>query len=210
MNGQKLIGLMLLVGIITLIGSFFFEPGGGDESDTAASIAAVLNAPVQTALSNTVAFVGMILILLGLAYYARRNQSEDQPDIVSIASSLALVSVVAAAIAVNVFNMVIDDSTPAEYHELLYRLSDHLFIAMVSLIGLSLLLLALGLFRRQTTLLLKASWGVVALIGLSLFAMTSMIFDDMDGVVEIIGSIGFFGFPLVPIVLGVRSLRAKE
>jgi hypothetical protein len=213
MCGSKLIGWMLVIGIIVVVASVFVDPGYG--GTRAEAVAAIANAPGQASLSWSLGLVGFISIMLGLAYYARRNQNEVQPDVVNIASSLALLSVavVTAAMFVRggssaVGSGITDTSVAAEHHAVLYEVSEALFGAVICLFGLSLLALAVGLLYRQTTLLLKASWAIVALIGLSLAAMST---GMLDGDVEmIVGTIGFVGLPIALIVLGVRTLRSSE
>jgi hypothetical protein len=213
MNGRKLTGWLLVVGIILVVGMVFLEPAG--TSDGAANadeaIANIMNSAEQYKASGALGLVGFIMLCLGLSHYARRNQGETQPDIANISSSLALLAIplLAAAVAV---------STGITYAELapvaepLYQITELLFMGMISLVGLSLLLLAVGLFGRQATLLLKASWGVVALVGLALAFVSTGLFDDAgsDVVVEGVDMIGFLGAPIVFIVLGVRTLRARD
>ncbi len=82
-------------------------------------------------------------------------------------------------------------------------------MGVFSLVSLSLILLAVGLFGRQTTLLLKGSWGVVGLIGLSLAIANTGLTGD-SAVAEVVDIAGFLGLPIVFIVLGVRTLRSSE
>ena len=96
----------------------------------------------------------------------------------------------------------------AEHRLVLYTVSETMFMGVMSLVALSLILLAVGLFGRQTTLLLNASWGVVALIGLSLAAALTGLIDGSAA--DIADGIGFLGLPFVFIVLGVRTIRSAE
>ena len=210
MNGKRLIGWMLVIGVIVLIGSFFVEPSSSGSGEMFAKTgAAIVSAPDQSNVANALALVGMILMLLGLAYYAQRNQGGAQPDIVNIASSLAFVSVAIAAAALAVSSGISWKEVAAEHHLVLYTVSETMFMGVFSLVALSLILLAVGLFRQQTTLLLKASWGVVALVGLSLAAGVSGL-TDASAVAEVVEIIGFMGLPFVFIVLGVRTIRSSE
>ena len=208
MQWSKLIGWMLVIGVIVVIGSFFVEPTASDDNFEEI-VAAYVGAPDQANVANALGLLGIVFILLGLAYYARRNQTEAQPDIMNIASSLAFVAVAIAAAALAVSSGISWKQVAAEHHLVLYTVSETMFMGVFSLVALSLILLAVGLFRRQTTLLLKASWGVVALVGLSLAAGVSGLTDD-TAVAEVIEIIGFMGLPIVFIVLGVRSIRSSE
>jgi len=208
MTGSKLIGWMLVIGVIVVLGSFFVEPTSSDDNFEKI-VAAYVGAPDQANVANALGLLGIISILLGLAYYARRNQSEAQPDIVNIASSLAFVSVAIAAAALGVSSGITWKEVAAEHHLVLYTVSETMFMGVFSLVALSLILLAVGLFGRQTTLLLKASWGAVALVGLSLAAGVSGL-TDASAVAEVVEIIGFLGLPFVFIVLGVRTIRSSE
>jgi len=209
MNGSKLIGWMLIIGVVVVIGSFFVEPTGGSDSNFEQIVADYVGAPAQTAVSNTLGLLGMIMVLLGLSYYARRNQSETQPDIVNIASSLAFVSVAIAAAALGVSSGLTWKEVAAENHLVVYTISETMFMGVFSLVSLSFILLAVGLFGRQTTLLLKASWGAVGLIGLALATSMTGLAGDSSAA-EVFDIIGFLGLPILFIVLGVRTIRSSE
>ena len=208
MNGKRLIGWMLVVGIILVVAMIFAEPAGTSDgsANPGEAITNIVNSANQYKASGALGLVGFVTMLFGLSYYARRNQSEAQPDIVNIASSLAFVSVAIAAAALGVSSGITWKEVAAEHHLVLYTVSETMFMGVFSLVALSLILLAVGLFGRQTTLLLKASWGVVALVGLPLAAGVSGL-TDASAVAEVVG---FLGLPFVFIVLGVRTIRSSE
>jgi cytochrome bd-type quinol oxidase subunit 2 len=218
MNGKRLIGWMLVVGIILVVAMIFAEPAG--TSDGAANpgeaITNIVNSANQYKASGVLGLVGFVTMLFGLSYYARRNQGEAQPDVVNMASSLALLALplMAAAVALS---SGITYAEMAPVAESLYQITELLFMGMISLVGLSFFLLAVGLFGRQATLLLKASWSVVALIGLSLVFTSTGLFSsggagDGDGgvFVMVVDMLAFLGTPIVFIVLGVRTIRSSE
>ncbi len=218
MNGRKLTGWLLIVGIIAAVAMIFLEPAGtSDGADSAdEAITNIVNAANQYKASGAMGLLGFTMLFFGLSYYARRNQSVDaQPDIVNIASSLALLAIPLLAAAVALSNG-ITYAEMAPVAEPLYHITELLFMGMLSLVGLSLFLLAVGLFGRQATLLLKASWGAVALVGLSLAFISSGLLYSGDGdgdggvFVMAVDMIGFLGAPIVFIVLGVRTLRASD
>ena len=218
MNGKRLIGWMLVVGIILVVAMIFAEPAG--TSDGAANpgeaITNIVNSANQYKASGVLGLVGFVTMLFGLSYYARRNQGEAQPDIVNMASGLALLALPLMAAAVALSNG-ITYAEMAPVAESLYQTTELLFMGMISLVGLSLFLLAVGLFGRQATLLLKASWSVVALIGLSLAITSTGLFSsggagDGDGGVFVmaVDMLAFLGTPIVFIVLGVRTIRSAD
>jgi|GEM_PF-6357427 hypothetical protein len=209
MHGRRLTGWLLVVGIILVVGMIFLEPAGTSDGAANANeaIVNIVNSAEQYKMSGALGLVGFVIMLFGLSYYARRNQGEAQPDIVNIASSLALLAIplLAAAVAVS---SGITFAELAPVAEPLYQITELLFMGMISLIGLSVFLLAVGLFGRQATLLLKASWGVVALIGLSLASASTGLLDGDAG--EIVFGIGFLGTGITVLVLGVRTLRTPD
>jgi cytochrome bd-type quinol oxidase subunit 2 len=218
MNGKRLIGWMLVVGIILVVAMIFAEPAGTSDgsANPGEAITNIVNSANQYKASGALGLVGFVTMLFGLSYYARRNQGEAQPDIVNMASGLALLALPLMAAAVALSNG-ITYAEMAPVAESLYQTTELLFMGMISLVGLSLFLLAVGLFGRQATLLLKASWSVVALIGLSLAITSTGLFSsggagDGDGGVFVmaVDMLAFLGTPIVFIVLGVRTIRSAD
>ena len=218
MNGKRLIGWMLVVGIILVVAMIFAEPAGTSDgsANPGEAITNIVNSANQYKASGALGLVGFVTMLFGLSYYARRNQGEAQPDIVNMASGLALLALplMAAAVALS---SGITYAEMAPVAESLYQITELLFMGMISLVGLSFFLLAVGLFGRQATLLLKASWSVVALIGLSLAITSTGLFSSGgagagDGGVFVmaVDMLAFLGTPIVFIVLGVRTIRSAD
>lgn len=202
--GTKQIGLLLILGpIISFLGWFFVYPGDGGSDATAAEQAKQLMAdPTFAKVGMLMGFGGMWAIFLGLLTTARGMATAGGPgsSFASVAAIFGLILATLGAIAIGTELAVVNASSAELGGRIMeFGIAGQETFALSC--GLLLIFLGIGIALAKNFHVIVAALMVIPGV---LFAVGP--FADADG----LGFIGWIGFMLVSLILGVLTIRSKS
>ena len=219
MISKTLIGWMLVLGPIAAIIFVFLEPQVASE-DFAVSLQASLDNPTLARITTTGLTGALSIIFIGTIFFARSMAEAQKPgsSLAAIGSLLALFSAVAFSISSAIHLVVLQPSFVANGGNTVqtYAISEAIFNGTFLISGSYLLLIGIAIVKQQT-LNQIAGW-ITALFGICLIIGAVLPSDDpslettttLAAIGGIIWFIGFLGWPIITLVLGILVLRSTD
>ena len=219
MISKTLIGWMLVLGPIAALIFVFLEPQGASE-EFAVSLQAKLDNPTLARVT-TIGLTGAIsIIFIGTIFFARSMAEAQKPgsNLAAIGSILVLFSAVAFSISSAIHLMVLQPSfvTNGGNSVQAYAIAEAIFNGTFLISGSYLLLIGIAIVKQQT-LNQIAGW-ITALFGTCLIIGAVLPSDDpglettttLAAIGGIIWFIGFLGWPIITLAIGVLVLRSTD
>ena len=211
MGSKMLTGSMLVIGPILAIIMLLIEPGGTTEeasfSDTAQNLLDSSTLGEITGLGWTVA---VLAITVGTAYLARSMQGQQKPgsDLAGLASVLALLSAAIVAVEYGLHNVVFDSGWTEQGGDAASAIAigEATFRGMFTFTAAASLLLGIAIFLQKN--LNQIAGGITALFGALLLIGWILPFESEF--LDTVGFIGFLGWPVMTIVLGILTILSAR
>ena len=219
MISKTLIGWMLVLGPIAAIIFIFLTPGFAND-EYAVSLQAKLDNPTLARITTTGLTGALSIIFIGTIFFARSMAEAQKPgsNLAAIGSLLALFSAVAFSISSAIHLVVLQPSFVANGGNTVqtYAISEAIFNGTFLISGSYLLLIGIAIVKQQT-LNQIAGW-ITALFGTCLIIGAVLPSDDpglettttLAAIGGIIWFIGFLGWPIITLVLGILVLRSTD
>tara|TARA_Y100001970_G_scaffold193635_1_gene235311 strand:- start:9637 stop:10296 length:660 start_codon:yes stop_codon:yes gene_type:complete len=219
MVSKSIIGWMLILGPIAAAILIFLEPRASSEvfADSLQVKLDNLTLARVTAIGFSVA---LSIIFIGTIFFARSMAEAQKPgsSLAAIGSLLALFSAVAFSISSAIHLVVLQPSFVANGGNTVqtYAISEAIFNGTFLISGSYLLLIGIAIVKQQT-LNQIAGW-ITALFGICLIIGAVLPSDDpslettttLAAIGGIIWFIGFLGWPIITLVLGILVLRSTD
>ena len=219
MISKTLIGWMLVLGPIAALIFVFLEPQGASE-EFAVSLQAKLDNPTLARVT-TIGLTGAIsIIFIGTIFFARSMAEAQKPgsNLAAIGSILVLFSAVAFLISSVIHLTVLHPSfvTNGGNNLQAYAIAEAIFDGTMLISGSYLLLIGIAIVKQQN-LNQIAGW-ITALFGTCLLIGTILPAGDpslettttVGAVAGILWIIGFLGWPIITLVIGILVLRSTD
>ena len=211
MGSKMLTGSMLIIGPILAIIMLFIEPGGTTDeasfSDTAQNLLDSATLGQITGVGWTVA---VLAITVGTAYLARSMQGQQKTgsDLAGLASVLALLSAAIVAVEYGLHNVVYDSGWTDQGGDAANAIAigEAIFRGMFTFMAAASLLLGIAIFLQKN--LNHIAGGITALFGALLLLGWTLPFES--GILDLVGFIGFLGWPIMTIVLGILTILSAR
>ena len=211
MGSKMLTGSMLVIGPILAIIMLFIEPGGTTDeasfSDTAQNLLDSATLGQITGVGWTVA---VLAITVGTAYLARSMQGQQKPgsDLAGLASVLALLSAAIIAVEYGLHNVVYDSGWTDQGGDAANAIAigEAMFRGMFTFMAAASLLLGIAIFLQKN--LNQIAGGITALFGALLLIGWILPFESE--ILDTVGFIGFLGWPIMTIVLGILTILSAR
>ena len=219
MISKTLIGWMLVLGPIAGVILILLEPSAASE-DFAVNIQASLDNPTLARVTAIGFSVALSIIFIGTIFFARSMAEAQKPgsNLAAIGSLLALFSAVAFSISSAIHLVVLQPSFVANGGNTVqtYAISEAIFNGTFLISGSYLLLIGIAIVKQQN-LNQIAGW-ITALFGTCLIIGAVLPSDDpglettttLAAIGGIIWFIGFLGWPIITLVLGILVLRSTD
>ena len=219
MVSKSIIGWMLILGPIAAAILIFLEPRASSEvfADSLQVKLDNLTLARVTAIGFSVA---LSIIFIGTIFFARSMAEAQKPgsSLAAIGSLLALFSAVAFSISSAIHLVVLQPSFVANGGNTVqtYAISEAIFNGTFLISGSYLLLIGIAIVKQQT-LNQIAGW-ITALFGTCLLIGTILPAGDpslettttVGAVAGILWIIGFLGWPIITLVIGILVLRSTD
>jgi len=219
MVSKSIIGWMLILGPIAAAILIFLEPRASSEvfADSLQVKLDNLTLARVTAIGFSVA---LSIIFIGTIFFARSMAEAQKPgsNLAAIGSILVLFSAVAFSISSAIHLVVLQPSFVANGGNTVqtYAISEAIFNGTFLISGSYLLLIGIAIVKQQT-LNQIAGW-ITALFGICLIIGAVLPSDDpglettttLAAIGGIIWFIGFLGWPIITLVLGILVLRSTD
>ena len=208
MGSKMLTGSMLIIGPILAIIMLIVEPGGTtDEASFSVTAQNLLDNSTLGGITGIGWTWALIAATIGTAYLARSMQGEQKPgsDLAGLASVLAFLSAGIVAVTSGLNMVVFDSGWTDQGGDAANSLAigEAAFRGMFMFTGAASLLLGIAIFRQKN---LNHIVGIVTgVFGALLLA--GWILPIENEAFGLIGFIGFLGWPIMTIVLGVLTIR---
>mgnify|MGYP001248969267 FL=1 len=219
MISKSLIGWMLVLGPIAAIIFVFLEPQGASE-EFAVSLQAKLDNPTLARVT-TIGLTGAIsIIFIGTIFFARSMAEAQKPgsNLAAIGSILVLFSAVAFLISSVIHLTVLHPSfvTNGGNNLQAYAIAEAIFDGTMLISGSYLLLIGIAIVKQQN-LNQIAGW-ITALFGTCLLIGTILPAGDpglestttVGAVAGMLWFIGFLGWPIITLAIGILVLRSTD
>ena len=219
MISKTLIGWMLVLGPIAALIFVFLEPQGASE-EFAVSLQAKLDNPTLARVT-TIGLTGAIsIIFIGTIFFARSMAEAQKPgsNLAAIGSILVLFSAVAFSISSVIHLTVLHPSfvTNGGNNLQAYAIAEAIFDGTMLISGSYLLLIGIAIVKQQN-LNQIAGW-ITALFGTCLLIGTMLPAGDpglettttVGAIAGMLWFIGFLGWPIITLAIGVLVLRSTD
>tara|TARA_A100001037_G_scaffold232865_1_gene211364 strand:+ start:157 stop:798 length:642 start_codon:yes stop_codon:yes gene_type:complete len=208
MGSKMLTGYMLVIGPILAIIMLFLEPGGTTDEESFAIIAQNLQDNSLLGGITTVGWIVAILaITIGTAYLARSMQGEQKlgSDIAGLAAVLSFLAAGIVAVTGGLDMSAFDTGLAEQGADAstAIAIAEAIFRGMFMLTGAASLLLGIAIVRQKNLNLIAG--GFTALFGALL--LIGWILPIENEAFGLVGFIGFLGWPIMTIVLGILTIR---
>jgi len=208
MGSKMLTGSMLVIGPILAIIMLFLEPGGTTDEESFAIIAQNLQDNSLLGGITTVGWIVSILaITIGTAYLARSMQGEQKlgSDIAGLAAVLSFLAAGIVAVTGGLEMSAFDTGLAEQGADAstAIAIAEAIFRGMFMLTGAASLLLGIAIVRQKNLNLIAG--GFTALFGALL--LIGWILPIENEAFGLVGFIGFLGWPIMTIVLGILTIR---
>ena len=208
MGSKMLTGSMLVIGPILAIIMLFLEPGGTTDEESFAIIAQNLQDNSLLGGITTVGWIVAILaITIGTAYLARSMQGEQKlgSDIAGLAAVLSFLAAGIVAVTGGLDMSAFDTGLAEQGADAstAIAIAEAIFRGMFMLTGAASLLLGIAIVRQKNLNLIAG--GFTALFGALL--LIGWILPIENEAFGLVGFIGFLGWPIMTIVLGILTIR---
>ena len=219
MISKTLIGWMLVLGPIAAIIFIFLTPGL-ESDDFAVSLQAKLDNPTLARITTTGLTGALSIIFIGTIFFARSMAEAQKPgsNLAAIGSILVLFSAVAFSISSVIHLTVLNPSfvTNGGNNLEAYAIAEAIFDGTMLISGSYLLLIGIAIVKQQN-LNQIAGW-ITALFGTCLLIGTILPAGDpslettttVGAVAGILWIIGFLGWPIITLVIGILVLRSTD
>ena len=231
MISKTLIGWMLVLGPIAAI-IFIFPTPGFESDDFAVSLQAKLDNPTLARITTTGLTGALSIIFIGTIFFARSMAEAQKPgsNLAAIGSILVLFSAVAFSISSVIHLTVLNPSfvTNGGNNLEAYAIAEAIFDGTMLISGSYLLLIGIAIVKQQNLKGFKvwkilvntnqiAGW-ITALFGTCLLIGTILPAGDpslettttVGAVAGILWIIGFLGWPIITLVIGILVLRSTD
>ena len=219
MISKTLIGWMLILGPIAAFIFIFLTPGLASD-EYAVSLQAKLDNPTLARVT-TIGLTGAIsIIFIGTIFFARSMAEAQKPgsNLAAIGSILVLFSAVAFSISSVIHLTVLHPSfvTNGGNNLQAYAIAEAIFDGTMLISGSYLLLIGIAIVKQQN-LNQIAGW-IAALFGTCLLIGTILPAGDpglettttVGAVAGMLWFIGFLGWPIITLAIGVLVLRSTD
>lgn len=208
MGSKMLTGSMLVIGPILAIIMLFLEPGGTTDEESFAIIAQNLQDNSLLGGITTVGWIVSILaITIGTAYLARSMQGEQKlgSDIAGLAAVLSFLAAGIVAVTGGLDMSAFDTGLAEQGADAstAIAIAEAIFRGLFMLTGAASLLLGIAIVRQKNLNLIAG--GFTALFGALL--LIGWILPIENEAFGLVGFIGFLGWPIMTIVLGILTIR---
>tara|TARA_Y100000588_G_C14125826_1_gene869347 strand:+ start:336 stop:977 length:642 start_codon:yes stop_codon:yes gene_type:complete len=208
MGSKMLTGSMLVIGPILAIIMLFLEPGGTTDEESFAIIAQNLQDNSLLGGITTVGWIVSILaITIGTAYLARSMQGEQKlgSDIAGLAAVLSFLAAGIVAVTGGLEMSAFDTGLAEQGADAstAIAIAEAIFRGLFMLTGAASLLLGIAIVRQKNLNLIAG--GFTALFGALL--LIGWILPIENEAFGLVGFIGFLGWPIMTIVLGILTIR---
>ena len=219
MISKTLIGWMLILGPIAAAILIFLEPRASSEV-FADSLQVKLDNPTLARVTAIGITVAISTIFIGTIFFARSMAEAQKPgsNLAAIGSILVLFSAVAFSISSAIHLMVLQPSfvTNGGNSVQAYAIAEAIFDGTMLISGSYLLLIGIAIVKQQN-LNQIAGW-ITALFGTCLLIGTILPAGDpglettttVGAVAGISWIIGFLGWPIITLVIGILVLRSTD
>ena len=208
MGSKMLTGSMLVIGPILAIIMLFLEPGGTTDEESFAFIAQNLQDNSLLGGITTVGWIVSILaITIGTAYLARSMQGEQKlgSDIAGLAAVLSFLAAGIVAVTGGLEMSAFDTGLAEQGADAstAIAIAEAIFRGLFMLTGAASLLMGIAIVRQKNLNLIAG--GFTALFGALL--LIGWILPIENEAFGLVGFIGFLGWPIMTIVLGILTIR---